>query len=314
MDEAEIHGWRQIYQLAKEKLEKKTSTSSTSQEDLKQSLKDLEEATEKVADFILPIFDGDGTIDINGWKDAHDAIRAAWDSNTSARVEQLLPTFRSTQGKRRRLESVGFLMFRPFFRRYEEKIFDPTNEAGKKGIFGINGPQGFGKSVFLHCLALKRAFSDNLVVWVASCPHNLKIFKLSLATAFYRGCEAHGLNKIPYMKYSVEVIDVLRKMKAFAEQNGLPLLVIVDQMHRNLVYFEDLEKALSDLHGTFGAQGHCVLMSSSTSGTAKPVFGEACVSLEVYDYFLSEDELVLLKEEYFKGSANHALVQGEGWS
>lgn len=136
-----------------------------------------------VVNFILPIFDGDGTIDIRGWREAHEAITGIWESTESTRVDVLLPKFISSQvGKRQRIESQEFWLFRPVFKQYEGQIFgEETPGDSEKLLFGLNGPQGFGKSVFLHCLALKCAFEDNLVVWVASCPSTTTGIKEALA-------------------------------------------------------------------------------------------------------------------------------------
>jgi hypothetical protein len=141
-----------------------------------------------VADFIVPTLDGNGEIDISGWEGAHHAITTIWEETESTFVEGLLPKFVSNQAKRRRIEVADYLMFRPFFKIYDDTIFSPTPD-GERGLWGLTGPQGFGKSVFLHCLALKRAFGaeDNLVVWVPTCPETIDTVKVSLARGFYRG-------------------------------------------------------------------------------------------------------------------------------
>jgi hypothetical protein len=81
----------------------------------------------------------------------------------------------------------------------------------------LNGQQGFGKSLFLHCLALKWAFEDNLVVWVPACPTSLAALKEASATGFYCGCQARKFGGIPCMIKLESGIKSLEKMEDFAQ-------------------------------------------------------------------------------------------------
>jgi hypothetical protein len=205
-------------------------------------------------------------------------------------------------------------MFRPFFKTYDDTIFEHTADV-ERGLWGLTGPQGFGKSVFLHCLALKRAFGDGntLVVWVPACPRTMCDVNLSLADGFYRGCRARELDNIPYIMTSNTVRVSLHKMKAFAEKNGKTLLIIIDQMHRKLECFDSLKECLQDYVLTFRARGHRVLLSASTSGTATPIFGEECRDLPPLDNFLSAPEIELVKGKH-PNSDNLDLLANSEWS
>jgi hypothetical protein len=91
----------------------------------------------EVADFIVPNLDGNGEIDISGWESAHDAITSIWEEAESTFVAGLPPRFVSNQAKRRRLEVADYLMFRPFFKTYDDTIFRPTVD-GVRGLWGIH--------------------------------------------------------------------------------------------------------------------------------------------------------------------------------
>eukprot|EP00978_Attheya_sp_CCMP212_P003129 scaffold6436_cov52-Attheya_sp.AAC.4 len=262
----------------------------------------------EVADFIVPRLDGNGDIDISGWESAHVAITSIWDAPESAFVEGLLPKFVVTQAKRRRLEVADYLMFRPFFKTYDDTIFHPTAD-GERGLWGLTGPQGFGKSVFLHCLALKWAFGagDTLVVWVPACPATMYDVNVLLAHGFYRGCRARDLNGIPFMKNSNSVETSLDQMQSFAETNGKRLLIIIDQMNRKLESFDSLKQCLRDYVLGFNGQGHRVLLSSSTSGTVTPIFGETCQHLRPLDHCLSVNEIELVKGRHPDSNNFHLL-------
>ena len=262
---------------------------------VQQSLKEIREANDMVNDFIT------NESNIDGWVEAQNAIIDVWDALEPQKVEVLLPNFVSSQaGKRRRVETQDFWVFRPIFKDYEAQVFGEKTQ----GLFALTGPQGFGKSVFLHCLALKRAFSDNLVVWVASCPPTVLGMKTKLANAFYRGCQARGLDGIPYLKESDGIEQSLQAIKRFATGKGVQLLVIVDQLHRQLSYFQEMTESLVSI-----LEGHRVIVSSSTSGTTEPVFSDFYIPLQVFDHFLSDGEIHVLKAHY-QPSNNLELVQG----
>eukprot|EP00978_Attheya_sp_CCMP212_P041131 scaffold232018_cov45-Attheya_sp.AAC.1 len=205
----------------------------------------------EVADFIVPNLDGNGDIDISGWESAHVDITIIWDETK----------FVSNQAKLRRLGVADNLLSQPFFKIYDDTIFHPTAE-GERGLTGLTGPQGFGKSVF----ALKQAFGagDTLVVWVPTCPETIYNVNVSLADGFYRGCRARHLNGIPYMKNSNSVQMSLNQMKSFADTNGKKLLIIIDQMNCKLECFDSLKQCIQDYVLRFDGRGHRVFLSYST--------------------------------------------------
>lgn len=268
------------------------------------------ETTADLDDVIPPVLATDGNIAVDGWSDAHDAILAAWDSESAVVVNKLLPNFTSSQAKRRRIEVYDYLMVRPVFKQYEEQIFDNVSTS----LFGLTGPQGFGKTVFLHCLALKRA-RDSLVVWIPACPRNVITFKGMLAEAFYKGCQARGLAEIPYLKRSDTVGFMLDTLKRFANEKKAKLLIIVDQMNCNLEYYGDVLSQLTDFHFSSTSTGHRLIVSSSTSGRADTsIFGSSFFPLPPFDSFLSPTEIGLLLERY-PDSPNLNLVQPDThWS
>ena len=115
------------------------------------------------------------------------------------------------------------------------------------------------------------------------------------------------------MKFSDSVSDLFREMLKFAQGKETKLLVIVDQMNSHLTYFDDLKTTLTGFSAIAALQEHRVLMSSSTSGTTGPIFGDACFDLKVFDHFITPDEITLLKARY-QNSTNLDLLQGGEWS
>ena len=300
MDEIELDGWRRLLQMKSDAHAAKLANNTfESSEALKQSLKEIREAKDMVNDFIT------SDSNIEGWASAHKAITKVWDATEPQKVEVLLPKFVSSQaGKRQRVETLHFWIFRPVFQKYEATILEDKTQ----GLYALTGPQGFGKSFFLHCLALKRAFSDNLVLWVAACPLTVFGMKRSLATAFYCGCQALGLDKIPYLNFSHSFEQSLQIIRGFAKEKGVQLLIIIDQLYRKLVYAEGFIGALSGLSSSDG-EGYRVIVSSSTSGTTDSVFPDFYIPLQVFEYFLSGSELKILRAHY-QASPNLGLVQG----
>jgi hypothetical protein len=169
--------------------------------------------------------------------------------------------------------------------------------------------------VFLHCLALKRAFGagDTLVVWVPTCPETIYNVNVSSAVAFYRGCHARRLDGIPFMRKSNSVEMSLDQMRTFAETKGKKVLIIIDQMNRKLKVFDSLKQCLKDYVLDFNGRGHRVILASSTSGTATPIFGEAFQDLRPLDHFLSSTEIDLVKGQH-PDSNNLNLLANSEWS
>jgi hypothetical protein len=153
------------------------------------AVSNLKYAKAQVSQFIVPKRGSSEGINIDGWSAAHGALTPIWNLDAPGIAAALLPSFTSSQPKRRRTEVDNYLMLRPIFKKLEDDIFKETAD-GVRGLCGLTGPQGFGKSVFLHCLALKRAFgaTNNLFVWISACPQSLELVKEFLALAFYSGC------------------------------------------------------------------------------------------------------------------------------
>jgi hypothetical protein len=63
----------------------------------------------------------------------------------------------------------------------------------------------------------------------------------------------------------------------------------------------------------FDGQGHRVLLSSSTSGTATPIFGEACQNLPPLDHLLSSTEIALMRGKHH-ASNNLNLLANSKWT
>lgn len=79
------------------------------------------------------------------------------------------------------------------------------------------------------------------------------------------------------MKRSDELEVSLARMRECANQKSLRLLIIIDQLHGKLEYFDEVIATLTAFSTSSSkGQGHSVLLSSSTSGTVVPVFGGFC--------------------------------------
>eukprot|EP00978_Attheya_sp_CCMP212_P014926 scaffold38298_cov49-Attheya_sp.AAC.12 len=314
MDDRLFKASKMLLTLAKHMLGEAVARAVPNYQELSNLSDELSTREAEVADFIVPNLDANGDINISGWESAHVAITSIWDAPESAFVEGLLPKFVFNQAKRRRLEVADYLMFRLFFKTYDDTIFHPTAD-GEWGLWGLTGLQWFGKSVFLHCLALKRVFGarDTLVVWVPTCPETMYHVNVLLVDGFYRGCHARELNGIPFMNNPNLVKTSLDKMKSFAETNGKKLLIIIDQMNSKLECFDSLKRCLKGCVLCFDGRGHRVLLSSSrTGGTATPIFGEACQDLRPLDHFLSLNEIELVKCQH-PDSNNLDLLANSEW-
>ena len=186
MDDRDLNRLRGLEQDLNQKLEV-----AWTQGDLTalEFLKGIEECRAKIADLIRP--SDWTTIPDLGWSNARTGLQAVWQSGDSKMEGCLLPRCRKLQAIRFCIESTAGLMFRPFFRKKIFGIGAKNVHTGKKMVYGLTGPQGLGKSVFLHCLAIKRS-SDNLVVWIPFYPSEEELFKDVLATVFYSGCQARN--------------------------------------------------------------------------------------------------------------------------
>jgi bifunctional pyridoxal-dependent enzyme with beta-cystathionase and maltose regulon repressor activities len=129
-----------------------------------------------------------------------------------------------------------------------------------------------------------------------------------MANAFYAGCAAAGLTDIPHLKYSAPMINSLKKMIEFAEGAlSMSLLVIVDEVHKRLIYFDELKSTFESFAQTQFSGGQVTIVSSSTSGNVAPLFGHACTYLDLYNRAVIGDELKLLKEKH--GSLNSNILR-----
>lgn len=117
-----------------------------------------------------------------------------------------------------------------------------------------------------------------------------------------------GLDGIPYLKFSYSFVQSLEIIEGFARDKGVQLLIIIDQFHRKLTYAEALIRALPGLSSS-DREEHRVIVSSSTSGTTDSVFPDFYIPLRVFDHFLSDSELELLRDHY-QASANLGRVLG----
>eukprot|EP00978_Attheya_sp_CCMP212_P039176 scaffold201402_cov31-Attheya_sp.AAC.1 len=182
MDNDELNSIKNILKLANEALQAPSDLAAAWE-----AAKAADEANDDIADFIMNDSDPDTNQGrpFDQWRTAFDAIMSVTDTDHSTILRETLPTTGNQVSKRVRIEQNNYLMVRqPIFMRYEHAVFQEES----RNFIGITGPQGFGKSVFLHYLATKRAFGgSNLVVWVPFCPPIEKFFKLVLAQAFYTG-------------------------------------------------------------------------------------------------------------------------------
>lgn len=309
MDNRELNSWKNILELANEALQVPSGLAAA-----REARGAADEANDKIADFILNDSDTKQVRkqvrQVDQWRTAHNAISSVKDTDQSTILLVTLPATGNQVSKRVRIEQEHYLMVRqPIFMQYERALFEEDN----RNFLGMTGPQGFGKSVFLHYLATKRAFgTSHLVVWVPFCPPSEETFKLVLANAFYTGCEAAELTGIPYLKFSQTMNTLLLKMKQFAEKEHKSLLVIVDQVHKNLSYYGILKIEIQSFAQANVGRGHVYVVSSSTSGDVSPLFGNVCKYLEPYDHLVTTDELKLLKSQH--GAMNQDLLAKEPMS
>lgn len=101
-------------------------------------------------------------------------------------------------------------------------------------------------------------------------------------------------------------------MKQFAEKGQKSLLVIVDQVHKNLSYYGILKTEFQPCAQAGVGRGHVYVVASSTSGDVSPCFGKVCKYLEPYDHRVTTDELKLLKSRH--GVMNQDLLAKEPMS
>ena len=224
------------------------------------------------------------------WRRVSNELRTIRNGNddSSLIAPTTLPKVLRTQRNRVRLEEELCLLIRqPLFSQYEATII-----PSQRQFFGITGPQGFGKSTFLHFLATKYCFdSDYLVVYLPACPTQTEPLKISLARAFYQGCRIAELSGYKELTRNVSLYDMLLECIAFAELNNKTLLVVIDQMKNEPRDFFD--STVDDICNLSGSR-IIVIMSSSTSNRFSSVFGSRIHSLPRYSQKITPAEAALL--------------------
>lgn len=192
-----------------------------------------------------------------------------------------------TQRNRIRLEQTDFLLIRqPIFSRYEQVILSHSVWR----YFGLTGPQGFGKSAFLHYFATKYCNHPSyIVIYVPWCPDNTKTLKEELAKAFYRGCRIAGLGNYKELTRIDSIDDMIKRCRDFAASNGRQILVVIDQMKTQPPGF--FNSTVNDLRR---ATDITVILSSSMSHQVSSVFGNEYHTLDRYSYRTTPDEAILL--------------------
>jgi len=184
-------------------------------------------------------------------------------------------------------EELCLLIRRPLFSQYEATIL-PSQQQ----FFGLTGPQGFGKSTFLHYFATKYCFdSAYLVAYLPACPTDVKALKGSLARAFYQGCRIAGLTGYKELTRLDSLFDMLEKCIAFATTKNKTLLLVIDQINtRPREFFDSTINAICNLSGTRIK----VIMSSSISHRFSSVFSTRIQSLDRYSQKITSTEAALL--------------------
>jgi hypothetical protein len=248
------------------------------------------------------------TLNVAEWTESHRGLFSGGTDGTEI-SRSTLPKVGGTQsgGKRRRIEQKDFVLIRqPLFQEYEHNIFNDQAQ----NFLGLTGPQGFGKSVFLHYLATKRAFDGaHIVVFVPVVFTALISFKEALGRAFYRGCAAQKLANIPFVKKSDTVLASLSRMRKFAFDRQKTLVIIVDQLKLSLEYFAETVNSMQSFAADAAADGHVVILSSSTSGRAGNVFGDHCNYLTPFSNPLLQSEVDLIVATFEEAPSNSAFAR-----
>lgn len=263
----------------------------------------IRELKATVDDLLSPYY----TLNVEEWDESHRGLFSASTDGTEI-SQSTLPKVGGTQsgGKRRRIEQNDFVLIRqPLFQEYENSIFNDQSLNFRV----LTGPQGFGKSVFLHYLATKRAFnSDHIVVFAPVAIRKLISFKEALGRAFYRGCAAQKLANVPFMKRSDTVPESLSRMRQFAFDREKKLVIIVDQLKLSLEYFTDTVDEMQSFAAN-ATDGHVVILSSSTSGRVGNVFGDDCNYLTPFFYPLQPSEVDLIVTTFEEAPSNSAFAR-----
>jgi hypothetical protein len=218
----------------------------------------------------------DSTEGMNEWRlVSAELLQSNHSENDSHFAESTLPKVLRTQHNRFRLEEEDFLLIRqPFFSQYERAVL-----SSQQQFFGLTGPQGFGKSTFLHYFATKYCCGgDYIVAYVPVCPTDTKPLKKTLAEAFYRGCQIAGHTGYKELTCLDSLYDMVRKCARFAASEQKTLLLLIDQMK---VDPQDFFSSTIDAICNMTGQRIKVKKSSSISNRFSSVFGNRIQSTQV---------------------------------
>ena len=225
---------------------------------------------------------------VSDWRRVSNELRTNQNGNGVSRIAPTtLPTADRTQHNRVRLEEELFLLIRqPVFSQYEASIL-----RSHKHFFGLTGPQGFGKSAFLHYLSAKYCNDPGyLVVYLPWCPIETNSLKRKLALAFYRGCRIAGLTGYKELTLVDSLTVMMQKCSDFAASNRRQLLLVIDQMKTQPPEFRSTVDAIRAV----GPENIKVILSSSVSYQVSSVFRNDFQTLDRYDYKVTREEATLL--------------------
>lgn len=229
--------------------------------------------------------------ELDEWKKVSSELRSHSNSRralTESHFSQsCLPKVMRTQHDRLRLEEEDYLLIRqPAFSNYEGAVL-PSQQQ----FFSLTGPQGFGKSTFLHYFATKYCcHAAYLVVYLPACPTETHHLQYDVAQAFYRGCRIAELTQYKELQFSDTLYDMLQKCIDFAASKQKILLLVIDQMKtEEREFFDSTIRTLCDLSG----HRIKVILSSSVSNNS---FGMNRIqSLERYSHKITANEAALLE-------------------
>ena len=243
---------------------------------------------------------------LHGWRQVSNDLRTVQNGNddSSFLAPTTLPKVFRTQNNRVRLEEELCLLIRqPFFAAYEAAVVQSQQQ-----FFGITGPQGFGKSPFLHYFATKYcAEGTHLVVYLPSCPTTTEALKDHLAQAFYQGCQIAELNGYKELTLSNSLSEMLVVCIEFAVLKNKRLLLLIDQMKTEpQALFDSTIDAIGNLSG----DPITAIMASSISHRFSSIFGNRVQSLPRYSQKITVEEAALLAEHAHKEDVAAADLVG----
>jgi len=259
---------------------------------------------QQISNFIPEVMQVDSELVWDLWRQVAAELNQVGNSSSSHISPRVLPEVIRTQSDRFRLEQMSCLLIRqPLFSAYEGVIFQRTTQS-----FALTGPQGFGKSAFLHYLATKYCHNKGfLVAFVPVCPSETNHLKKAIAAAFYRGCRIAELTEYKELTCLDDLGMMLEKCAGFASSKGKMLLLVIDQMkYRNQAFFDATTREISSVAAYVNA-GIKVVLSSSTSLAWASVFSDGYWPLERYHHRLTSTEATLLAT-HFQNIASDKLV------